>query len=87
LIVVLNDAFELLAAANKCLPLINSLLQFTLNWYSFMCEMFIIFGFALHAEKLFFVVFALCYVAEVHSDVISGTEALHIEILSPCVES
>jgi hypothetical protein len=48
--------------------------------------MFIIFKFALAAEKLFFVVFALWHIAEIYSYVISGTEALHIEVLSPCVE-
>jgi hypothetical protein len=48
--------------------------------------MFIVFSLALHAVKLFFFVFALWNIAEINSDVISGTEALHIEVLSPCVE-
>jgi hypothetical protein len=48
--------------------------------------MFIVFSLALHTEKLFCVVFALWNIAEIYGDVISGTEALHIEVLSPCVE-
>jgi hypothetical protein len=48
--------------------------------------MFIVFGFTLDAEKLLLIIFALWNVAKVYCDIISGAEALHIELLSPRVK-
>ncbi len=86
MIFIINAFFELFATFNKLLPLLNSCLEFKLNFYRFVRDMFTVFSNALHAEKFFSSVLAVFNIAEVNRNVTSVALALDFVLLSPFVK-